>query len=243
MIHVFHTSAAELARRREQLARRCLGAVALPGMVICYWALATPVLEFRGESDCNFTGVDFIPAEKSDSASTMQLHFTAPFQAAPTPAILATAIPESISIQLEELSMDETEAEPSVDELDTPAEALLAAVISETEEARTSPEKKTDTIVSDASTYIPPAYLVCPQPPFPTHLRQRRACGTVRLIIDVSADGEPTEVNITATSGHAALDSHAQRWVLQNWRFTPASKGGIALAARVSTAITFALHS
>ena len=139
--------------------------------------------------------------------------------------------------------MDEPEAEAIESELDTPAETLLAATDAESATPAPTREGKKSADSSDAGSYTPPAYLACPQPPFPAHLRQRRVHGTVRLMIEISADGEPTGVTISTSSGHASLDAHAQRWVLQNWRFTPASKGGIALAARVSTAITFALHS
>lgn len=139
--------------------------------------------------------------------------------------------------------MDEPEAESIECELDTPAEALLAAKATEDTPPAPSREEKKSAATSDAGTYIPPAYLTCPQPPFPAHLRQRRVHGSVRLIIEVSAEGEPTGVSISTSSGHSSLDAHAQRWILKNWRFTPATKGGIALAARVSTVITFALHS
>lgn len=243
MIHVFHTSAAELARRRESLARRCLVAVALPGLALCYWALATPVVEFCGESECNFTGVAFVPEVEAEDASPAQLRFAVPAPAAPAPTVLATALPEFISIHVAELCMDEPEAEAIENELDTPAEALLAAKVAESATPAPIREGKKSADSSDAGTYTPPAYLACPQPPFPAHLRQRRVHGTVRLMIEVSAEGEPTGVTISTSSGHTSLDAHAQRWVLKNWRFTPASKGGIALAARVSTAITFALHS
>lgn len=243
MIHVFHTSAGELARRRERLARRCLVAVALPGLALCYWALATPVVEFCGESECNFTGVAFIPEERVDESLPLQLRFAVPTPAAPAPTVLATALPEFIAIQAEELSMDAPETESNECELNTPAEALLAANDAVTATPAPAREEKKSAATSDAGSYTPPAYLSCPQPPFPAHLRQRRVHGTVRLIIDVSAEGEPTGVTIATSSGHALLDSHALRWVLKNWRFTPATKGGIVLAARVSTAITFALHS
>ena len=168
MIHVFHTSAAELARRRERLARRCLAAVALPGLALCYWALATPVLEFRGESTCNFTGVAFIPEEKADEDAPMQLRFTAPSPEVPAPAVLTTALPELIALQAEELSIDEPEPDTTEGELDTPAEALLA--VQDTESAAHPPTKKEErksSATSDAGTYTPPAYLHCPQPPFP----------------------------------------------------------------------------
>lgn len=243
MIHVFHTSAAELARRRERLARRCLAAVAMPGVALCYWALATPVLEFRGESSCNFTGVAFIPVEEATVESPIQLRFAAPSPEAPAPAVLAIALPEFIALQTEELSLQEPETEPTEGELNTPAEALLAAEEAVFAIPAPTREGKKSADTSDAGTYIPPAYLTCPQPSFPAHLHQRRVHGTVRLIIEVSAEGEPTGVTISTSSGHASLDAHAQRWVLQNWRFTPATQGGKALAARVSTAITFALHS
>ncbi len=241
MIHVFHTSAAELARSRERLARRCLVVVALPGLALCCWALATPVLEFRSKCTCNFKGVAYIPEEEADAASPLQLRFEAPPPEPPAPAELADALPEFIPPQAEVLYMDEAEADPSADELDTPSDALLAARGAESASSTPPREMKKSASTSDSGIYTPPAYLVCPHPTFPLHLRQRRVCGTVGLIIEVSAEGEPTEVTIAATSGHTSLDSHARSWVLKNWRFTPASRGGRALAARVSTSIIFTL--
>ena len=202
MIHVFHTSAAELARSRERLARRCLVVVVLPGLALCCWALATPVLEFRSECTCNFTGVAFIPEEEADEVSPLQLRFEAPPPDPQAPAELADALPEFISPQAEVLYMDEVEEESSADELDTPSDALLAAGDAESASSSPPKEKKMSASTSDSGTYTPPAYLVCPHPPYPPHLRQRRVCGTVGLIIAVSAEGEPTEVTIAATSGH-----------------------------------------
>jgi hypothetical protein len=49
MIHIIHTPAAVLARRRETLARRCLAAVLLPGLGVLLWAAATPIIEMRGK--------------------------------------------------------------------------------------------------------------------------------------------------------------------------------------------------
>ena len=68
MIHIIHTPAAVLARRRETLARRCLAAVLLPGLGVLFWAEATPIIEMRGEATCNFPGVPFVPEHKQHPA-------------------------------------------------------------------------------------------------------------------------------------------------------------------------------
>ena len=169
MIHVFHTSAAELARRRERLARRCLVAVALPGLALCYWALATPVVEFCGESECNFTGVAFVPEVETDAASPEQLRFAVPPPAAPAPTVLATALPEFISIQEAELCMDEPDAETIENELDTPAEALLAAKVAESASPASSREEKKSAATRWYSGQYP---LLCSQIP-PCSSRRR----------------------------------------------------------------------
>lgn len=240
MIHIIHTPAAVLARRREALARRCLAAVLLPGLGVLFWAAATPIIEMRGEATCNFTGVPFVPEHKQHPAPDLKR-----FAAVTPPVTCITSPPLALAeVQLPELIAPDMEhVEDAVaDEFDTPDEALLA--LHAPPEQPIPAQRRTAREPEQAiSTYTPPDYHVCPQPPYPPRLRQRRAQGTVKLLIAVSAEGRPTEVQILAPSGHPGLDTHAQRWVLQHWIFAPARQNGKSLAAKVSTSITFSLHS
>lgn len=64
---------------------------------------------------------------------------------------------------------------------------------------------------------LPPAY--------PAEAARRRETGSVHLVIHVSADGLPVQVEVAGSSGHPSLDQAAVR-ALERWRFTPAQ--GIA---------------
>ena len=64
---------------------------------------------------------------------------------------------------------------------------------------------------------LPPAY--------PADAARRRETGSVHLVIHVSVDGVPVQVEVAGSSGHPSLDQAAVR-ALQRWRFTPAQ--GIA---------------
>lgn len=235
MIHVFHTPAATLARRREQLARRCLVAVGLPVLGVLLWALSTPVIQYHGSADCNFTGVLFEPVKNKD-APMQPLSPAIHELPAPAPAALPVALAECPVPAPETLAMEWEADDAMADEFDTPPDALTASAPPQQMAAAAGQKPQ-----ADRGTFTPPAYLHCPQPPYPAHLRQRRASGTVGVSITVAADGAPTEVQITSPSGHPALDSLARRWILQHWRFTPAQQDGRTLAASVRTSITFSL--
>ena len=234
MIHVFHTPAAVLARRREQLARRCLAAVVLPGLGLMLWAATIPIIEMRGQADCDFVGVAFVEPREAPPARRRQ-QLPAPRLPSLQPAALPLALAEATlpATELPEIGHFEL-----CDEFDTPADALLA-MLSHPASAAAAPPPAAE---ADGN-YTPPAYLDCPQPPYPPRLRQRRTRGTVGLTISIAADGSPTAVQVTSSSGSAALDSHTCRWVMQHWRFSPARRGNSLVAARVTTSITFALHS
>jgi len=80
----------------------------------------------------------------------------------------------------------------------------------------------------------PPKVINWTDPPYPQQARQQGVEGTVVLRLTVGTDGAPTDVRVSKSSGHPALDDAAVVRVRQA-RFAPALKDG----EPVSTSITF----
>jgi protein TonB len=58
--------------------------------------------------------------------------------------------------------------------------------------------------------------------------------------VDVSVDGEPGSVLVLKSSGHALLDDAAASAVRQ-WRFVPATRDNVPMAASADVPIEFKL--
>ena len=67
--------------------------------------------------------------------------------------------------------------------------------------------------------------LVHPRPPYPREARLSGWEGTVVLRILVDTEGQPAQVTIAASSGHALLDDSALA-TARAWRFSPALENG-----------------
>lgn len=106
-----------------------------------------------------------------------------------------------------------------------------------TKTAATSHPNRPDTVPP----ITPPAYKKAPPPPYPADMRASRIHGVVRVRIAVSAEGNPTTVQIISGSGHARLDSAACDWILRYWTFRPARRGEIPVASSVTTSVEFTL--
>lgn len=91
-------------------------------------------------------------------------------------------------------------------------------------------------------TIHPARYRSAPPPPYPTSLRARRISGTVGVLININAEGLPTSVTITSPSGHLEFDDTARRWILQRWKFHPATRSGIPISSQIRTSVRFVLH-
>ncbi len=85
-------------------------------------------------------------------------------------------------------------------------------------------------------------YLRNPSPGYPRASRSLGEEGTVRLRIEVSAEGKPLQVLIEKTSGFPRLDRAAQETVASSWRFVPARRGQQAVTAWVIVPVTFSLN-
>ena len=81
-------------------------------------------------------------------------------------------------------------------------------------------------------------YLNNPAPVYPTLSRRLREEGTVHLLVLVSETGDPKSVQIRKSSGFDRLDEAALNAV-RRWRFVPARRGIVAIAAQVIVPINF----
>lgn len=187
---------------------------------------------------CNFKGVIYHTEAKSDDYSTPPiLHFPerdVPQSAALPPLPVIADAPEIVLTELLDIiETQENEADENMPDITLTTPATPVSPTHHTAEENTE---------ADAP-YTPPSYDNCPRPPYPPRMRQRRAVGTVQVLIHVSAQGEPTEVIITQSSGYAALDSHTRNWILAHWKFNPALKGNRPQAAQIRTSINYTLHT
>ncbi len=93
--------------------------------------------------------------------------------------------------------------------------------------------------------YIPPngktAYLRNPKPAYPKMARRRGLEGVVILSVSVSSQGRVRALTLKKSSGHKLLDQAAHKAV-KRWRFTPATRGGINVGAKVDVPIRFSLN-
>jgi protein TonB len=85
-------------------------------------------------------------------------------------------------------------------------------------------------------------YLKNPAPDYPAMSRRMGEEGKVLLLVQVSAEGHPTDVTVKQSSGFPRLDSAALNAV-RNWRFVPAKRGGEAMAASVVVPLSFRLDN
>jgi protein TonB len=92
----------------------------------------------------------------------------------------------------------------------------------------------------------PPAfnagYLNNPPPDYPPLSRRMHEEGKVILRVFVSEQGLPSQVEIRTSSGYTRLDDVALSTVRQ-WKFIPARRGEMPVAAWVLVPISFTLRS
>ncbi|MGC4082312.1 MAG: energy transducer TonB [Vicinamibacterales bacterium] len=85
------------------------------------------------------------------------------------------------------------------------------------------------------------AYLNNPRPAYPDAAARRGIAGVVVLRVFVSIDGRAESVEIEQSSGSRLLDRSAQDTVRTSWRFVPARKGDMPIAATVLVPVRFEL--
>ncbi|MEO3473283.1 energy transducer TonB [Roseomonas sp. CAU 1739] len=77
-------------------------------------------------------------------------------------------------------------------------------------------------------------------PDYPADARRRGEEGVVRLALQIDADGRVTMAEVAISSGYPALDRAAVE-AARRWRFRPATRVGMPVAATLSTAVHFRL--
>jgi protein TonB len=58
--------------------------------------------------------------------------------------------------------------------------------------------------------------------------------------VQVTAEGAAAAVSLGRSSGHAALDAAALA-AIRSWRFSPATRGGVPVAAEAEVPVAFRL--
>lgn len=111
--------------------------------------------------------------------------------------------------------------------------------------AKPKPQKAQASAPGSQNAYVPPtstaAYLRNPKPAYPALAQRRGMQGVVLLLVEVSAKGYPTVVKVKKTSGFMLLDKAALKAV-RAWRFAPAKRGSLPVAASVEVPIRFTLN-
>ncbi|MEO5347240.1 MAG: energy transducer TonB [Magnetococcus sp. YQC-9] len=80
-----------------------------------------------------------------------------------------------------------------------------------------------------------------PRPDYPRSARRLGQEGLVLLRVEVTSEGRAAQVTVERSSGFETLDQ-AAREAVARWRFVPAMRAGMAIAASVSVPIRFVLQ-
>jgi protein TonB len=94
--------------------------------------------------------------------------------------------------------------------------------------------------VASAAPATMPVPVSSPSPRYPQRALRRNETGTVRLAVDVGADGVPSDVRVESSSQSRDLDKAAMEAV-RKWRFRPAMRGGQAVAETIVVPVEFKL--
>ena len=238
MIHICHSAARQMLRQQRKAAARSALLTLLILTAGASAAFHISAATLHHEHYTPLTGATFLhshdtaPADQPKHPDTTRKAICSP----PTLLLDTAFIPEAETEQTNcELELpvpppEETEL------LETDAEMLLHAP-----RQNTPPPARETAPPREAENYTPPAYRHCPPPPRPAALRLQLRELIVGVLIEVDAEGTPRKVSITHPSGSRPLDQHTRSWILRNWKFTPASRHGRAVDAKVSTELRYAL--
>jgi protein TonB len=103
------------------------------------------------------------------------------------------------------------------------------------------------TVTVDTVTLSPPpaesslAPIVAPLPGYPRDAFNEGITGTVELELLVGVDGRVLEARVVRSSGNRQLDNAARDTVLRQWRFQPATRGGVPVQALGRLPVVFSL--
>ena len=123
----------------------------------------------------------------------------------------------------------------------TPA-YTVAAPVSSPPTAQAAPASVPTPAATVTAARFNAAYLNNPEPKYPPLSRRLGEEGKVLLKVRVTADGQPSAVDLEKTSSFERLDA-AARQAVARWRFVPAKRGDEAIEATVIVPIVFRLDS
>lgn len=132
---------------------------------------------------------------------------------------------------LEEPDAQALEEQPRLIETPRPAQRPTPAPATATPDSTRAPSTGATTLAMPISS---------PPPRYPQRAVQRRETGTVRVQVQVGADGNPVDVSVLESSNSRDLDRAALDAV-RRWRFRPAQRDGQAVAGTVVVPIEFKL--
>ena len=76
-----------------------------------------------------------------------------------------------------------------------------------------------------------PVAIYKPEPPYPDEARQAKIEGTVKLWIDIDAEGKVSDVSVAQPAGYGFDEKAAE--TARTWKFKPALRDGVPVPARV----------
>lgn len=146
----------------------------------------------------------------------------------PEPRMMATARPTASA-----MTAPPMEAEP-------PREAVVAPPAPSAPAAPSAPTAATAAPGPVTPPNFTAAYLNNPVF-YPPSSRRKREEGTVRLRVQVSAEGAPLQVLLDRSSGHPDLDAAALDVVRKRWKFAPAKQADRPVTAWVLVPLEYSL--
>jgi protein TonB len=169
--------------------------------------------------------VSFITEQATEAAPTPPQP-QPPSPPPPEPRMMATPRPTAST-----MTAPPMEAEP-------PREAVIAPPAPPAPAAPSAPTAAAPGPVTPPS--FTAAYLNNPVF-YPPSSRRKREEGTVRLRVQVSAEGAPLQVLLDRSSGHPDLDAAALDVVRKRWKFAPAKQADRPVAAWVLVPLEYSL--
>ncbi len=86
-----------------------------------------------------------------------------------------------------------------------------------------------------------PQAIVQTRPLYPAYARRRRLDGEVTVLFTVTAQGRTADIQVQESQPESVFAESAVKAV-ERWRFTPAERGGAAVAVRVRQVIRFRME-
>lgn len=78
-------------------------------------------------------------------------------------------------------------------------------------------------------------------PKYPAEALKQRISGSVVLLVDVDANGQPVDIVVDQSTPKGVFDA-ASLEAASQWTFEPAMKNGVAVAGRVRVPISFQMN-